>query len=421
MIFRNNLRNNNIQESVNLELCSFPYGKSYAVTQCTDTYTQLSSAAEMWALKYNIGIHCFDYLTRAGMNDAYNMGRMDFGVYFDSCYANVENNPLDYVNGYIDIIKNIRNGKKPSTLSYGCGKQSYVNTIKPFFLGGRNSFHGNNTNSGMIGYDDSLTHNEIITRASTTRFGYYTPLVGNGYFSGTLQEGIDYVASELTRTKLNNGWYNDFAHWQWLLNSDYLEQHFNNININVDAECYNGNYSELVEYLYIKDSINNINLSENQINISYSNSSGQVDYSLINTPVYYKVNLSNTLFSGQNIKLSDGSRVMSLGNDNYIIQTYLDYNLTEKTLYLQNDNDTDSYINLNTPIVSFNNNVITSDQPIKITLYSKSNTEQEYDVQINERVLAFSSNHNLTTVLSSSRNYYLGYINKDGVSGLLNL
>lgn len=417
-----NLNNNSSFFTVVDSVCKYPYGATAAVTQNTDTFELLSNPAEMWGLRHNIKLHCFDKDYSQDRKDAYLMGAIDFGVYVWSCIQDVEDNPLNYTPGYISNITNVRNGKKPSTLSYGCGKQSYVNLMIPYFLGGRNSFHGNNTNDGFIDYNNSLTHNDFITRDSTTRFGYYTPVVGTGNASGTLSEGLAYVQSEINRAYNVNGWYTDFLHWHWLDNTDYLEQHLENIRNSIGVKnIYSGSYSDLVEYFYVRKSVTSISFNGLNTTINYIKNELTADYNLISTPLYFEVDLSSTSLNGKFIKCSDGSKVLSLGSDKYIIETPLNYANTSKSITFSEEINSNDYINLNAPIVSENMGVITSDQPIKITLFSKDLAQNEYDVVIEERELTLNTSHTLATTMSASKDYYIGFINEYGVSGVLEL
>lgn len=423
MLIVSQLNNNtvNTPQLNNVEVCKFPYGAEAGVTQNTDTFAAMSIPAEMWGLKHNIKLHCFDKAYSQVRKDAYLMGGVDFGVYFNSCQLDVELNPLNYVGGFVDDIANVRDGKKPSTLSYGCGKVSYSETIKPYFLGGRNSGYGNNIDGEII-YDNNIVHSDIISKNSTTRFGYYTPLVGGGNISGTEAEGLAHVTSQIDRALLNNGWYTDFAHWHWLDDSMHLNTHLENIRNSIGVNnIFSGSYNEMVEYLYVRSSITNVNLSNNIINISYSQNINTADYDLINMPLYIRVDLSGTSLQGKYIKTSGGNNILSLGNNEYIIEVLLDYTNSTKQITLLEDLNDNSYISLNNPIVNIVGNNITSDQHIKVTLFSKDNAEEEYNVVIDERILILNNNHTLTTVLSGTRDYYLGYINEYGKSGLISL
>jgi len=132
-----------------------------------------------------------------------------------------------------------------------------------------------------------------------------------------------------------------------------------------------------------------------------------------------KVDLSGTSFSGKSITTSNGGKIRSVGGDVYYIS--IDLNFTQTSASFNISEGTANYINLNKPVVSRTGNDITSDQQIKITLFSKLKTDTyELSVIVEERQLTPNTSFTLATTLDTvNRDYYLGFINEEGVSGTL--
>ena len=388
-------------------------GHKASISDSTDTYKYFESAmpAELFGLRNGISLFCFDrensiYENR--LENAYSMGVIDFGHYD--------------VNGLSDIsvMSNLR-GKPVTGISYALGSDDNKLDYLTGVLGGRNSEYSNGTLPLNILYS-GLTDVDLISRASSLRFNYYSKLISAkpDFISGTEQQGIDQVTASINQTITDGGWYTNFMHWHWWV-EDYSKNYFALLKTLIAGQdVYSGSYSDVLEYYWVREATDTITYNNGIVTINYSKKYPNSPYSNISIPLWVKVDLSGTSFAGKGITTSHIGKIRSVGNDIYYISKDLDFTLTSVNFTIS-ETVSPNYINLNKPVVSRVGNDITSDQLVKLTLFSKLKTDTyELSAIINERKLTQVTSHTLTTTLdTTNRNYYLGFINEEGISGTL--
>ena len=399
----------NIGQSINgsVSLANHIRGHQFAISDNTDTWRINTQAAELFGLKNNISLFCFDTDTSQDRVDAYQMGKVDFGWYDSSSI------------GMLDSIAATRNGRAVTAISYTYGTDGNKLDYLPTLLSGRNSA----TETTPLTNDyNGYTDVDLISRASTIRMGYYSKL-GNDkpdFMTGTFEEGKIALESYISETIAKGGWYTNFNHWHWWA-EDYAENYLSYLKTLVENEdVYSGSYSDIGEYYFVRESVDTISFIDGVVTVNYSKKYPNSPYSKITTPLWVEVNLSNTSSVGKNITTSHGGKIRSKGNGIYYVSVDLDFANTSVS-FLIFETQIPEYLNLNKPVVSRIGNDITSNQPVKLTLFSKLKTDTyKLSVLIDERKLTQSTSHILSTTLdTTNRNYYLGFINEAGVSGTL--
>lgn len=382
-------------------------GHKASFSENTDTWSTYKEAAELFGLRNNLKMFCFAETSVASMNDAYTMGAVDFGWY-------------DGIDSSILAGLATRRGGRPVTaVSYLSGTDDNKLDYLPIVLSGRNSQY---ETTPLTNIYTGLTDVELISQPSTIRMGYYS-MLGEGkpdFIEGTFQQGLDNVTAYVADTITKNGWYTNFNHWHWWL-EDYAKNYLAHLGGLLDIEdVYHGSYSDIGEYYFVREAVDSISYSNGTVNITYSKKYPNSPYDKITTPLWVKVDLSNTALSGKDITTSHGGKIRSVGGNVYYISIDLDFTLTSASFSIS-ETVTPSYINLNTPVVSRTGNDITSDQPIKITLFSKAKTATyELSVIVEERQLTPATSFTLATTLDTvNRDYYLGFMNAEGISGTL--
>jgi len=401
----------NIGQAINgsISLANHIRGHQFSISDNTDTWDLNRQAAELFGLKNNISLFCFDNDTSQDRIDAYQMGKIDFGWY-DGYSIGV---------GVLDLIATTRNGRPVTAISYASGTDDNKLDYLPTLLSGRNSgYETTPLTNDYNGYSDV----DLISRPSTIRMGYYSKLV-NGrpdFIAGTFEEGKTALETYISETIAKSGWYTNFNHWHWWV-EDYAENYLSYLKTLVENEdVYSGSYSDIGEYYFVRESVDSITFIDGVVTVNYSKKYPDSPYDKITTPLWVKVDLSNTSSVGKNITTSHGGKIRSKGNGIYYVSIDLDFSNTSVSFSIL-ETYSPSYINLNKPVLNRTGNDIVSDQPVKLTLFSKLKTDPyKLSAVIDERKLTKSTSHNLATTLdTTNRNYYLGFINEAGVSGTL--
>lgn len=418
------------KEVLDAKVCKHRWGMQASFTQTTDLYltSQLAYAAEFYGLKYNIPLTVFDFQNRGqDQIDSYKMGRIDYGVYTNSCNSRVEKSPRSFIIEYINIITKIREGKRPSTLSYGCGIDTYKNEVRDLFLMGRNSLSSNHDNS-FSNYDsnfDNLQDTSCsilsqISRPSTTRYFHLVKEKNNS--------GLEIVKEHIEKTYKTGGFYTDFCHWQafkhYKIPVGELAIHFKNMGEAFDSlNVFRGSYNDIAEYYFAKQAVDKTSVirKKKKIIISVSASKkGNYDYSLISTPVSIRIEFTNNRLSNYNFKSVKGGNIRKMEDGDLIIELktnfIADKIIISDTLIIVKD---PNYLNFSVPQLIIENNIVQSDQKVKITVFKKKINSDDRTISICERSLVSMKEHILMTIKEDEFDYFIGYINNTGNSGLI--
>lgn len=217
------------------------------------------------------------------------------------------------------------------------------------------------------------------------------------------------------------GFYTSFSHWRWVSENEFA-LHLSKIReLTNGVDIYAAYYGELAEYYYLKDAIDSISIANNIVTINYTKKDVTRPYSNITTLLWVNVNLKGTSLEGLFIQATGTTQIIDKGNDLYVIGVDLDFANTTLDITLSSATNGNHYNNETIPVVSVNTStrVITTDQPIKYTLFSKLKAEDEWEVDIEEFNHTISSSHTLATSLNTvTHDYYLGFSNEFKQTGL---
>ena len=379
-------------------------GHVASFSESTDTIQEYSRGGELLCLKHNIG--CTVFIAAQGtISDRFvKMGRLDLGWYDGSAISNLTN------------ITASRQGREVTAIAYTGGTDNNKLDYLPSLLSGRNSEY--ETTPLSIEYT-GLTDVDLISKASTFRYGYYTELEGRtNFIAGTNAEGLTKVYQYAQQTITEEGHYHNFMHWHWWT-KDYAELYFQALeNELVGQDVYSGSYGDIQEYQFVRDSVDTISYANEVVSISYSKKYPNSPYWKISTPLWVRLDLSETALSGKDITTSHAGQVRSAGADVFFVSINLDFTLTSAN-FTVSETLSPVYVNLNKPIVSLSGQTFTSDQPVKVNVYRKLKAEYIHEGGTVELLYnSFQTSFTLTTSFDTATyNYYIAFINQYGVSG----
>jgi len=363
---------------------------------------------EMLSFKYNMGTTVFTSGVNQAEKDTYHTGRVDFGVYHNSSnYASTD-----------VLVTGLRDNVPASAGAYSSGVTTYKNSLLPIFLSSRNSAY----DSSLIQYT-GLSDLDMISRGLCFRQEYYSDLVApNPDFQyGSEADGVAILAQLVPRVINKGGWYRCFTHWlRW--SGDYSKRYFSRLDSLITlhgGDVYFGSFNRITEYYWAKEAVDSVKASGKTVTIYYHKDYPSSPYDRITTPVWVRLDLSGTVYAGKDIVTSNGGKIRSMGNDLYYVACTLDFSQSSVSFDVV-DTTTPTYINLVKPVVTRSGTVITSDQPVRCAVFFKPKTDPlEMDVNILQRFTTPGTSFTITKTLNTTTNdYYIGFINDEGISGV---
>lgn len=396
-----------------VEVCKHPRGHVASFTEVSDG---ARISAELYVSGANLAATAFDASYALWKKETYQFGKVDFGNY---TVANSTTNNYTTVN---TAITQVRDGNEPTVMSYKDGNTSQSAFFLDKLLFGRNS---NAEQNGFYDYNyaPGLTNTQTISKAATIRMEYYMENTRVDFFSGSYATGKTKVAQAVTDVVNSNGWYVDFMHWAWF-EKYYSENYLNYLDsLLTNHDVYRGTYNAVAEYYYLRESVDSVNANGNNVTIHYSKKNTVSPYNKIKTELWVNLNTVGTSLEGKEIFVQ-GSKVRKLGTDLYAVSVGLDYTNTSKS-FTVDETITTNYINLNKPIVSYNptTKTITSDQPIRITVFSKLKTATDWNAALHvQRRLTLSTSQTISVTLTpTTKDYAIAYVNSEGISEVIYL
>lgn len=329
----------------------------------------------------------------------------------------------------INYFKNIL-GRRLSCFSYENGRAQGAKTYIPYFLGGRNSATFNSGNSFVdYGVNAPLTRMQNITRASNTRI--WDNIRANNFPSQ--QDAFSYMNSQINRAVSNKGFFTDFMHWHSLYDFNdvgFFDPFFSEINNAIGSnDVWRAGYSEAIEYMYLRNSIDMLGSFEhqNKVYIAFRSSDlfadtetnsidNDVSVDMLQTPISIEVDLSSTSLQGQNITSAEASSIRSKGGNKWVInarQSPNSYGYTVVSL----SSGAQEYYNESLPVITFQNNTISVNIASKIVVWRKLKTQGIEN--ITEFVRENSYRTSFSFSVSSDYDYYVGAITKFNKSSLI--
>ncbi len=400
----------------NLQLATITKSKHFRghiASYSESTDNGVLPGGEMLMCKYNRGSILFYPSYTTTVNDWYNFGRVSFG-----CYVICVLYPSNFTT-QLPNVTSTRNGIPPSAFSYKDGNVICSVPMTSNLLGGRNSDSELQQGPVNFNYDAGITDAQLISQPSSFRVENYVE-TSHSSPASNWTVGTAHMTTDIAAFITAQGWYRQFMHWQYIYSADFINYLDLSKSLTDGSDIFFGNYDTVLEYYWVKEAIDSVTGNGRTITINYSKKYPSSPYNLITTPAWIKVDLTGTNYVGTPITTSHGGKIRSVGGNVYYISCPLDFNTTSVTFDIINT-ASPSYINLVKPIINRTGNGVTSDQPVRLTLWSKPKSEPEIvNVTLRERKLTLATSFTLSTVLDTVNNdYYLGYINAENISGVL--
>jgi hypothetical protein len=444
---------NSMPVDLEVTVCGHPNCAEATIMQVTDQYYPSSwewflndsrkfsaTWAEFLAFKYNIPVHVFEQNVKGKEFEEFlNMGRGGVSVYYPSCFDEYRKSKLDSIIYEIEKVY----GRKPTTLSFGCGIVQYHDSLPSYILGGRTTSYMTLA-SGMdviswYGNDCGISVNWDFSDSKSI----LTMPIGGRYYRSiqkdniTIQDASFRVVEQVKKTIKNSGFYVDFMHWQ-----DYYENDEGELveGVTVMPEVFkamaNGikdtytakvDYNEAVEYLYAKEAIQKVTitvLNKKEAILQFKlDAYRPVDYHVIQTPVtirLYKKDLGQFKYD----KAVLGSTLINVRDDGeYVLfNVMLDYSNPDYSVNLH----TGMYRTLQPKIKDLKIvkhpfiDAVISSNAAKYILFRRKKEANNYEVEIIERTKFYSKKFNLVN-LDSGYVYFCGAIDKNRESTLIEL
>lgn len=393
--------------------------------------------AEFLAFKYNIPIHVFeDDSKNLTFKEFINTGRGGASVYYPSCKTMYDKNFLDRKIREIASVSSTR----PTTISYGCGKTEYADSLPKYILGGRNSeytafnsgdtcitWYGKNTGySGKLNFEDTRN---IISRPCSGRFFLD---IRN---TSEINPASEFVKKQVQLTTSSNGFYVNFLHWH---------EHFMEKNKKVDAvsimdELFQSaaagigsyriakvDYNQAIEYLHAKEAIDTVYITKDRklTNLVIKSSKKRpVDYSVIQTPLTIRFEKRRAgQIKYQRILAHDN--ILKVYQDNKFVYLNIKPDFTNQEQVISINYGTRQKIPLlwQVPVMIYNQTSQTVDvtPPSKFVLFMKKKGADPFKVEVIDRTFDLLNQYNLVTLLDEY-DYFLGAISEEGESSLLEI
>jgi hypothetical protein len=378
--------------------------------------------AEPDLMKYNIPASCSVPYPSSYMSP---VNKEDWGliqqfgrISYKTCYY--LGTPLGFSDTVSDAHKNYiysKIGFYPSTLTYGWGNDSGKNVLIGKFLGGRNSleFYGStptdaettfgNYNTKYYGYPNKqLTIYNLISKNNSSR---WLDIINPAWYNQTIEVADAYLTSEINKTIINKGWFNNFIHWQ-NANVGQLGHYFNLIN-NIYSNVWKCSYDEIVEYYWYRQLISSLTITNTTnsviVTINKMTIPDYVDPLLLQTPISIVVDLSKSQLRNKSVVSSNCVGIKNLGSNKYVFDIPFEYDNFIITPGNAN------YSNFNLPNIvyqNYSNGVfnIKTDIPTRLAIYIVSRGGNYDQCVPLYRDCNLSTNHKMDFNNSLIRNYY---------------
>ena len=394
---------------------------------------------EFLAFKHNIPVHVFEQKVKSKEFELFlNTGRGGASVYYPSCFIDYRASKLDSI---ITALTKVY-GRPPTTLSYGCGKTHYRDSLPKTILGGRNSsfipinsgkdaetwYGAQSGYSGAIDFGDT---ENLLSRASGGRF--YTDIQRD---NASPEKAAAFVVEQVKKTIDSSGFYINFMHWHdfypngegdTIQGVDVMPILFEAMEQGAKEHLIaKVDYNEAVEYLYAKEAVDSVFLSsrDNQLTINIRmNQIRPVDYSVIKTPVTFSIRKDHLRgLDFKRIKLDESIVEIRNGEGVIYVNIMLDFSKDKLNIILREDKVktiSQKISPLQMHHYLFYKNVVAS-RPSKFILARKRIGALPHEVEIVERTSKFSKVYSIGKI-EVGYEYYCGAIDESRESNLIKL
>ncbi|QIE59919.1 hypothetical protein G5B37_10185 [Rasiella rasia] len=416
------------------------YFPSYHFYVRDDTRKFSSAWAEFLAFKYNIPLHVFEQNVKGSMFKAFlQTGRGGASVYYPSCSVPYRKSKLDSIIAEIGEVY----GRTPTTLSYGCGKLNYTDSLPTYILGARTSnaipigievnaitWYGNGL--GVAYQLDFSQRQQILKYPAGGRF--YTDIIQKNIEA---EEAANFVKEQVSIAVNTNGFYTNFMHWHdYAIDNDkrvegvaVMEPLFKAMEMGLKGSRNSYlDYNEAIEYLYAKeavDTIKKIEVSHKQLKLVVQHSNKRdADYTVIKTPVTLKIP-KDALGKYDIMDTKQNDTIISIFQDknNFYLNVLLNYDRDSTTVSLINGEDRYIIDNLEKKLKIREQNFsksITTNIPSKFVLFRRKQGVKIYEIELIDRRLNFSEKYKPPN-FQEGYDYFCGAITRTRQSALIHI
>lgn len=333
-------------------------GHTASFTQTNDYLSTISTQGmELLMTKYNQGFTNYTNGNNVTAQRIFQFGRADFGIISQSFADFLVRKPLIYA---------LRGNQYATVASYKNGDDSYSASVIAEVLSDRNSETGSNppayTNIAYTG----LTDVALSALGSSFRYDHYNRVTTTSYYTGPLSTGDTRHAQYVAQVLSTGGWFTNFVHHHWQV-GNYPKHYLQQLEIALgSADVFRGTVNQIVEYYYVRESVDSIIGNGNTITVYHTEDFLTSPYENITTPLWIKLDVTGTVFEGEELALSNGLLPRKVSSNVFYIPVVLDYTGNQTTVSV-GIATIPAYVNLDQPVVSRVGNTVTCDQEV---LYS---------------------------------------------------
>lgn len=383
-------------------------GHVFSMTEVTDGGDTADDQGEMLLGMNNLGgTLCRTGASNTQINlDRYNFGRIDIGMKIATL--------ADYTS-LVSAVTQSRAGHPTTVFSYTGGSDNNKLDFISLMLSGRNSDPQTDPNpaNAVITYGAGIADTDWISRNNAIRIEKYT-------ISPTLGNWTDFqskLATIMANVISSGGFYMQGPHWNnYTSDALHLKDYFVLLaSIISGQDGYSGSFNSIIEYYFVRESVTSVTGNVKTVTINYTKDYLGSPYENITTSLWIRVNLTGTVYAGEDIAVTHGGKIRSRGSNQYDIEVPLDFTLTQKTFDII-ITSSPSYINLTRPTIQRSGQNITSDIPVRVTVYRRTTGQDYATAVVTERSLTIGTAHVLGTTLSAGNTYVVVGISAELVS-----
>ncbi len=422
LLFKIITNNSNPQneEQVSVSISNYRYGAIAAFVEDTDLLNiEGSRVWELYLFKHNIKGTIFtteEFIDQTSATGIEAAGRARHELYFRTDNDNTLsglNSEKVWFNGVF--------GRNPSALSYREGTTTASELLRDAVIAGRNSeclstdgvSNGDSFYGTGLGIPDTAVSSDWISRGSTTRVWETT---GNDAAS------IAYGITQLTLTKSNNGFHNNFMHAVDAFNGGkltFINDWFSAVDTEIGSDfVWRTSYGEAVEYAYLRTIITSVDavLSAGSLTITIQKDS-YVNHDLISVPISVQIDTTGTSFEGKELQ-TDSLGIRKVSANVFVVDIEKGTNGGSVSAILT-ETLTPSYYDFTAPSITsatVNGSVLTvvTDKPTKISTWIADRGALEETALLHKRSNTLQTSHDITLDAGDTvKDIYIGAITSE--------
>lgn len=307
-------------------------------------------------------------------------------------------------------------GRYPSTSSYSYGKRVLENLIKSKYLGTRGSSHS------LSNYTYDFSRETALYQQLTT---YHNTMVTS---IGRERADAD-SKTALVNTIANGGWYRDFSHWHWAVDTEW-EDYFRNQREAIGTnDVVTLDFGTAYEHHFLRKMVRRCGLftdGSDLVLVTDTKDNDNLPLDVIETPLSIEIDLTETIFDGKDIEGIGDKGIRKLGDNKFIIEVpYTKRDGFQAVRLLQTNSP--AYMDFTLPsIQSVNKNGstlnVTTDKPTNIVIFSVPTNGRLYEASVLRRSNTMSQSHEIYVegIDITNQDIYIGAITKERQSILSN-